>query len=229
MHYADNVQVWDVAELSSSVPIFDTPETYIDAYNFEFDSFSSEGTDVQVSIYTGAQVTLPSTHTESLDLALMSYDLFSQQVLTFFNDESYDLKFNKLLDKKDGFENVSKEIFSKELISKINEKDKNSLSKLLNIFDGLTETPRRIIIATTNNINYLDNAFIRPGRFDIKIEFTKCTKEMVKDIINNFLNTDFDISKFKGYKEKTLTPAEVNQICFENYESTENILKIINL
>ena len=91
MHYADNVQVWDVAELSSSVPIFDTPETYIDAYNFEFDSFSSEGTDVQVSIYTGAQVTLPSTHTESLDLALMSYDLFSQQVLTFFNDESYDL------------------------------------------------------------------------------------------------------------------------------------------
>ena len=91
MHYADNVRVWETAELSSSVPIFDTPETYIDAYNFEFDSFSSEGTDVQVSIYTGAQVTLPSTHTESLDLALMSYDLFSQQVLTFFNDESYDL------------------------------------------------------------------------------------------------------------------------------------------
>ena len=145
------------------------------------------------------------------------------------NDESYDLKFNKLLDKKDGFENVSKEIFSKELISKINEKDKNSLSKLLNIFDGLIETPRRIIIATTNNINYLDKAFIRPGRFDIKIEFTKCTKEMVKDIISNFLNTDFDISKFKGYKDKSLTPAEVNQICFENYESTENILKIINL
>ncbi|GFD81617.1 hypothetical protein KUL118_44790 [Tenacibaculum sp. KUL118] len=91
LHYADNMQVWDVAELSPSVPIFDTPETYIDAYNFEFDSFSSEGTDVQVSIYTGGQVTVPSTHTESLDLSMMSYDLFSEQVLTFFNDESYDL------------------------------------------------------------------------------------------------------------------------------------------
>ncbi|APD95421.1 hypothetical protein BM523_16260 [Alteromonas mediterranea] len=91
LHYADNVRVWDVAELSPSVPIFDTPETYIDAYNVEFDSFSSEGTDIQVSIYTGAEVTVPSTHTESLDLSLMSYDLFSQQVSTFFDDESYDL------------------------------------------------------------------------------------------------------------------------------------------
>jgi hypothetical protein len=91
LHYADNVSVWDVAELSSSVPIFDTPETYIDAYNAEFESFSSEGTDIQVSIYTGAEVTVPSTNTESLDLSMMSYELFSQQVSTFFDDESYDL------------------------------------------------------------------------------------------------------------------------------------------
>ena len=51
----------------------------------------------------------------------------------------------------------------------------NNLSYFLNILDGLNECSGRIIIMTTNRINYLDKALIRPGRVDIKIEFKKCT------------------------------------------------------
>ena len=44
--------------------------------------------------------------------------------------------------------------------------DKITLSFLLNIIDGLRETPGRILIITSNNYDELDKALIRPGRID---------------------------------------------------------------
>jgi hypothetical protein len=52
---------------------------------------------------------------------------------------------------------------------------------------------------------------------------------MVRDIVNNFLNINYDLSKFNKYKDKSLTPAEVNQICFENYDNVEILFKLINI
>lgn len=138
------------------------------------------------------------------------------------NNDDFNLKCTK-------FDKISNDDIKKEIMEQIEEGNNNSLSKFLNLMDGLLETPGRLVIATTNNISYLDDAFIRPGRFDIKIEFTKCTKEMVRDIVNNFLNINYDLSKFNKYKDKSLTPAEVNQICFENYDNVENLFKLINI
>ena len=50
-----------------------------------------------------------------------------------------------------------------------------NLSKLLNIIDGLDEHTGRILVITTNKPDILDKALIRPGRIDIKIEFSKCS------------------------------------------------------
>ncbi len=98
-----------------------------------------------------------------------------------------------------------------------NYKDKkNSLSRLLNILDGIIETPGRIIIMTTNKKDILDKALIRPGRIDIQINFTKCSKEMTKDIINNFYNSSLTINDVENITEFSLTPAELIQKCFEN-------------
>ena len=47
------------------------------------------------------------------------------------------------------------------------------MSRLLNILDGNIETPGRILIATTNHIDYIDPAVIRPGRFDKIIQIMK--------------------------------------------------------
>lgn len=51
----------------------------------------------------------------------------------------------------------------------------NNLSYFLNILDGLNECSGRIIVMTTNKVEHLDKALIRPGRIDINIEFTNCS------------------------------------------------------
>merc|ERR1719384_3032034 len=48
-------------------------------------------------------------------------------------------------------------------------KDKLNLSGLLNVLDGVVDTPERILIMTTNPPEQLDPALIRPGRIDKKI------------------------------------------------------------
>jgi mitochondrial chaperone BCS1 len=44
-----------------------------------------------------------------------------------------------------------------------------TLSGLLNALDGVAATERRIIFMTTNHIERLDPALIRPGRVDVKV------------------------------------------------------------
>ena len=95
-------------------------------------------------------------------------------------------------------------------------KNKNSLSKILNIFDGIVESPGRITIFTTNKLDILDKALIRPGRVDIKIHFTKCSKNMAVDIINNFYKCEIEQSQIENFEEYSLSPAELIQKCFEN-------------
>ena len=44
--------------------------------------------------------------------------------------------------------------------------DKLNLSGLLNVLDGIVDTPNRVIVMTTNHPEKLDSALIRPGRID---------------------------------------------------------------
>lgn len=46
----------------------------------------------------------------------------------------------------------------------------NTLSGLLNAIDGVASGDGRVLIATTNNIDALDPALIRSGRFDVRLE-----------------------------------------------------------
>lgn len=47
-----------------------------------------------------------------------------------------------------------------------------TLDDLLNMWDGIRETPGRIIVITSNFYDKLDKALIRPGRIDLEIETT---------------------------------------------------------
>lgn len=49
-------------------------------------------------------------------------------------------------------------------------KTEATLSELLNVLDGISTPHGMITVATTNNIEALDPALIRPGRFDIVME-----------------------------------------------------------
>lgn len=67
-------------------------------------------------------------------------------------------------------------------------KAKNALtmSGLLNGLDGLSSSESRIILMTTNYINKLDSALIRPGRVDYRVEFKNATKDQIKRLFCRF-------------------------------------------
>ncbi|KAG9256843.1 putative BCS1 protein precursor [Emericellopsis atlantica] len=59
---------------------------------------------------------------------------------------------------------------------------KLSLSGLLNILDGVASQEGRVLIMTTNHIEKLDKALIRPGRVDMTVEFGRADPGMTASI-----------------------------------------------
>ncbi|KAI1416573.1 BCS1 N terminal-domain-containing protein [Hypoxylon sp. FL1857] len=57
-----------------------------------------------------------------------------------------------------------------------------SLSGLLNILDGVASQEGRVLIMTTNHLDKLDSALIRPGRIDMIVEFGLADEEMTSSI-----------------------------------------------
>jgi len=95
------------------------------------------------------------------------------------------------------------------------------MSFLLNLLDGVLETPGRIMIMTSNYPKRLDKALIRPGRIDIITEFTECTastlKSMMEYMYGHALTAD-EVAEIERLKIK-ITPAEMSKLMFENLES----------
>ena len=104
---------------------------------------------------------------------------------------------------------------------------------ILTIMDGLVETSGRIIICTANDPSKIGEPFKRPGRLDEHIEFTKCTRVMIIQLLELFYSTTLSVE----HKEKInnmennlhlkYSPAEINKICFNNIESIDAVISEI--
>ncbi|KAF0889132.1 hypothetical protein E2562_022410 [Oryza meyeriana var. granulata] len=72
------------------------------------------------------------------------------------------------------------------------EKEKVTLSGLLNLIDGLWSSfgGERIFVLTTNHFDRLDPALIRQGRMDMHIEMSYCRFDAFKVFAKNYLNID---------------------------------------
>jgi len=140
------------------------------------------------------------------------------------NKEKDEPEENNKKNRKKEISDALQELISTDKNKPIN--NNNNLSYLLNIFDGPIETPGRICIFTTNHKDKLDKALIRPGRVDCDINFTKCTKKMLLDTINNFFDTKLNIDIVKNYVDYSLSPADINNLCFK-YNNIETVLKNI--
>lgn len=89
-----------------------------------------------------------------------------------------------------------------------------TLSGLLNFIDGLWSScgDERIIIFTTNHVEKLDPALLRPGRMDVHIHMSYCTPCGFKLLASNYLG----ITEHQLFEEienligaTAVTPAEV--------------------
>lgn len=63
---------------------------------------------------------------------------------------------------------------------------KGKINALLQFLDGINSVDNTIVIATTNYINKLDDALIRDGRFNCKIEMVPFNKEEAKQFCDMF-------------------------------------------
>jgi hypothetical protein len=98
------------------------------------------------------------------------------------------------------------------------EADKLDLATLLNVLDGVRETPGRIIVLSTNYPERLDEALLRPGRFDMMLEFEKHTPKVIRQHLEKHYDVTLTEEQWSRIDVKELyhkwTPAEVSQILF---------------
>ena len=100
--------------------------------------------------------------------------------------------------------------------------EKLNLSFLLNILDGVLETPGRIMIMTSNYPERLDKALIRPGRIDIMLDVGYCTRDMIIDMFRYFYECpEYVISEEEWAYNTKVTPAELNKILLNNFDNVE--------
>lgn len=103
-----------------------------------------------------------------------------------------------------------------------NETQNNNLSYLLNMLDGIHECSGRIIIMTTNKVDVLDKALIRPGRIDIKLHFQKCSTYDVGKMIEKFWNISMASETILPELDHKYTSADIINI-FRSTDDFETI------
>ena len=65
-----------------------------------------------------------------------------------------------------------------------------SLSGLLNAIDGVASHEGRVLLMTTNFPEKLDEALIRPGRVDMKVQFTNATRSQICELFTRMYSAD---------------------------------------
>ena len=100
------------------------------------------------------------------------------------------------------------------------------LQKMLDILDGYCFLSGCIVIATTNHIDEIDPAFIRPGRIDHHFKFTHSDSYQIRNILTYFykswIPSDYIIEKLTNDK---ITPSYlINTLIMPNQSNPYNAL-----
>ena len=106
--------------------------------------------------------------------------------------------------------------------------DRLNLSGILNVFDGILELTGSILIMTTNHIEKLDPALIRPGRINLKIHLDKMSLRSLQEMLNTFYQTNLTIDDLisRGIQGNIHTPATYEQLVMLSPTITDFFNKI---
>lgn len=92
------------------------------------------------------------------------------------------------------------------------EGDPITLDDILNLWDGIRETPGRIMILSSNHYRDLDPALKRPGRIDISLELSYASTNVIMNIYNHLFNEECNNPILYSSVDKFYTPAEIINI-----------------
>jgi chaperone BCS1 len=67
-----------------------------------------------------------------------------------------------------------------------------TLDDILNLLDGIRETPGRILVISSNHYNKLDPALVRPGRIDITHELSNASHNTISEMYSHLFNNKID-------------------------------------
>ena len=105
--------------------------------------------------------------------------------------------------------------------------DKITLSFILNIIDGIRETPGRIMIITSNDYESLDPALVRPGRIDMTLEMKNATIDTIKEMYNHYYQDILDENIEKQLRDFVVSPAKLVNLRFENEKKEDFIVNLL--
>jgi len=100
----------------------------------------------------------------------------------------------------------------KDLNEQKQQQRKLNLSIILNALDGVHECTGRIVVMTSNHPELLDEALIRSGRIDIKVEFKRCTRYDITQLIKRFWKIDLAVKDMSSALDGKYTAADVINI-----------------
>ncbi|KAF5305668.1 hypothetical protein FQA39_LY09157 [Lamprigera yunnana] len=104
-----------------------------------------------------------------------------------------------------------------------------TFSGLLNCLDGVASTEARIVFMTTNYLERLDKALIRPGRIDLKEYIGWCTPYQMEKMFLRFYYGEEGTTAAKEFSQRVLSfnknvsPAQIQDLPHKNKIDTHNI------
>ncbi len=111
--------------------------------------------------------------------------------------------------------------------------DELNLSGLLNVLDGVVDTPGRMLVMTSNHPEMLDPALIRPGRIDKKLYLGHLRSVDLISMIEHYFQTTLDDNYVNRLKLAIdvppllkFTPAQIEQMACE-FEDVEDMVKAV--
>jgi DNA replication protein DnaC len=102
-----------------------------------------------------------------------------------------------------------------------------TLDDILNLWDGIRETPGRILIISSNHYDMLDPALIRPGRIDITHELSNASYETISQLYKHLFGNFIDKKYLQKVKEYFYSPAELINMYVSHKNEKDFINRII--
>ena len=99
-----------------------------------------------------------------------------------------------------------------------------TLDDLLNLWDGIRETPSRIMVLSSNHFEKLDAAIKRPGRIDISLELSYASLQTIAEMYNHLFDEHLDAEILKNIPDKFYSPAEIVNIYMSEERSPQNFV-----
>ena len=101
-----------------------------------------------------------------------------------------------------------------------------TLDDILNLWDGLCETPHRILIITSNHYDQLDPALVRPGRIDLTLKMGTVTASVLKDMFAHLFEKPWPLN-IPVPTAIQMTPAQVINVYLHSGRDEMRFLEML--